>query len=209
MNILLLNRQLESLRNFLSFVGEGAGKEWDLIEEQRLSGKYEDFEDYDAVSDRPFILVNLASRAVAYELTALIEGELHSLANTPWAKSKGQKGPKIFNDLGQFIPDEMRNLKLVSDLPFKEIIQLVETRIGIKLSEIEEWEQIRKLRETVNAFKHRRGFRHPRETEISDGKISFMERHQISQDDAFESITVVGKFFRNLYLASQEKPSIR
>ena len=70
MNLVVVHMQLDMLSNFFERVTADAGQELHLIEERRLAGEFAYFEDYEHVVARPFARIEIAARAVAYELVA-------------------------------------------------------------------------------------------------------------------------------------------
>ena len=197
MNPILIDCQLQSLKDFLGFVSEGAGREWDSIEHQRQAGEFTEYEDWDAASDRPFILVEIAIRAVAYELVALTESELHDLAHEPWIKLKKKDTKDAFDQEGIRLND-LKHIKMASDLPFEKVLGLVQTRLSIRIEDVEGWAEIKKLRDAVNAFKHRRGMRRWRDIDLAGEGPYINLHHHINQEDITNAIAAVAKFLRHL-----------
>lgn len=196
MNLVIVQIQLDLLANFLDRVTAEAGQELDVIEERRLAGAFQSFSDYEHAVDYPVGRIRLAARAVAYELVALVESELHDLAHEPWLASSAHKGPKNILQVARVSPETLTQLRMVSDLPFDEVVKLVEARFGVSLVDIEGWKEIRQLRDAVNAFKHRRGFKHPREINWSSEGRVLLPRYDSNQQEAIKAITDVACFFR-------------
>lgn len=128
MNLVIVHGWLDMLRNFFERVLADACEELDLIEARRLAGEFASFEDYENGVDRPFVRIEVAARAVAYELVALVEGELHDLAHEPWLMSSTHKGPKNIFQLSRANPETLAKLRMVSDLPFDEVVALKTNR---------------------------------------------------------------------------------
>ena len=198
MNLIFIQIQLDLLANFLDRVAAEAGQELSSIEERRMAGDFQSLGDYEHVVGRPLARIEIGARAVAYELVALVEGELHKLAHASWLASSTHKGPKNVQQLSRVNPETMTKLKMVSDLPFDEIVELIETCFGLSFRDIEGWNAIRGLRDAVNAFKHRRGLKHPREINWWSKDCAFPQQYKISQDEAVEAIKTVAGFFRGL-----------
>lgn len=199
MNLIHILHQLESLKFFLHAVSEVAGRDWDSIEKKRQAGNFAEYEDWDAASDRPFVLMDIAIRAIAYELVALTESELHHLANEPWLKLR-KKNPRSFG------PTELKQIKMVSDLKFEKVIELAEIRIGIRLEEVDGWAEIKNLRDVVNAFKHRRGMRRWRDIDPAKEGPFINLHHRISQEDITNIISAVARFSRHLQELIRKAP---
>jgi hypothetical protein len=190
--------QLELLRNFLDCVSAEADRELSSIEEQRLAGEFRSLGDYERAIDYPIARIEIAARAVAYELVALVEGELHQLAHGPWINSVAYKGPKNIQGLSDVKPETLAKLKMVSDLPFDTIVELIETNSGLNLRTIEGWSGIQALRDAVNSFKHRRGLKHPREIDWRSKDCIIPQHYSLSPEQAAEAINTVAQFFRSL-----------
>ena len=198
MNLIIVQIQLDLLSNFLDRVTAEAGQELDSIEDRRLAGDFPSFGDYEQAIDFPLARIQIAARAVAYELVALVEGELHQLAREPWLASSAHKGPKNIQQLSRINPETLTKLRMVSDLPFDEVVALIVDRFGIALADLEGWSAIRELRDAVNAFKHRRGFKHPRDINWWSKDGTFGQRYAINHDEAAKAIGDVASFFRAL-----------
>jgi hypothetical protein len=197
-NLVNVQIQLDLLSNFLDRGKAEVGQELTSIEERKLAGDFRTYEDYERAVDYPFARVEIGARAVAYELVALVESELHQLALEPWLASSAHKGPKNVQQLSRVNPEALTKLKMVSDLPFNEVLTLVEDRFGVRLGDVDGWTAICHLRDVVNAFKHRRGFKHPRDINWRSKDCEFPQRYWIGQDEAEKAITNVASFFRNL-----------
>jgi hypothetical protein len=197
-NIVGLGIELEMLRQFLEHVVTEAGRELNSIEDQQLAGEFATFQDYEFAFDRPFARVAIAARSVAYELVALVEGELQHLAHEPWLASPGHKGPKNVFQLSRVNPETLTKLRMVSDLPFDEVVSLIENHSGIALVDIEGWSAVCEHRRAINAFKHRRGFKHLRDISWGSKDGTWGQRYDIGQKEAMKALADVGSFFRAL-----------
>ncbi len=163
----MLEIQISLLRSFLDDARRSVGKDIARIENQNEKGRYKSFEDYERALDAPIYKLFLSSRAVAYELSALVERTFHQFASRAWRESKKYQGPKHIMDLPNIDEKNLRQIKMVSDLPFSKVIQLIERYYDFNLSDIEGWKDVGDLREIVNSFKHRDGFKHPRDIDWS------------------------------------------
>lgn len=208
MNLVIVQAQLSLLADFLDRVTAEVVQELSSIEERKLAGEFQSLDAYEHAVDYPFARIEIAARAVAYELVGLVESELHRLAHEPWLKSSMHKGPKNVQALARVNPEALTKLRMVSDLPFDQIVKLVESHFGLSFVDIEGWYEIGGLRHAVNAFKHRRGFKHPREIDWSSKNCTIPQRYAINRDQAAKAITDVGCFFRGLkrVLNSSDRP---
>ena len=205
MNLVIVEAKLQLLGNFLDHVTAEAGQELALIEDRRLAGDLPSFSDYEDAVDRPFARIQIAARAVAYELVALVEDELHQLAHEPWLASSVHRGPKSIRELSPLNTETLTDLRTVSDLKFDQVVTLVENGSRVKLRDVQGWSAIRDLRHAVNAFKHGRGFKRPRDINWSSKDSRFPQRYEIGQDEASEAIRNVDSFFRNLKSAIERQ----
>jgi len=149
---------LRSLQDFLDHVSADAGRELDEIEKHNQDGMYLEFEDYEAALDPPFIRLEIASRAVLYELVALVETELQMFAYSPWLYSPKYKGPKSIIELNRIDEESLSKVKMVSDLRFNDIVALIEGYYRINLNSLPKWKKVLEMRNMVNSFKHCQGF---------------------------------------------------
>ena len=166
---MLITYQLNSIQSCLDHAISDLHREWNKIEKNNKRGKYRDYEDYESAQDLPIARLEIALRAVGYELVALVENYFHKFAHKGWRDSKKYKGPKSILDLEQINSSTLSRIIMVSDVSFGEVIKIIEEEYCMKLSEIEGWEDVKQLRQTVNAFKHRDGFKHPREIDWTKG----------------------------------------
>lgn len=204
-NLVIVQAQLSLLTSFLDRVSTDAGQEIEAIETRNMDGAFDSLESYQAELDYPIARIDIAARAVAYELVALVESELHQLAHRPWLESPTHKGPKNLLELGEGGTET--KLRMVSDLGFGEIVKLIESRLSLSLSSLEGWSEIEKLREIVNAFKHRRGYKRLRKIDWNSPLHVLFHRYQFTYDEARKAIGSVGTFFRQLKSTLRE-PSL-
>lgn len=198
LNLVTIGIQLELLKNFFDRVTAEADSELSSIEERRLAGEFKSLGDLEQAVDYPIARTEIAVRAVAYELVALVEGELHELAHWPWLNSAAHKGPKNIQELSGVDAETLTKLRMVSDLPFDEIVKLIATSIGLSLCNVEGWNEIRVLRNAVNSLEHRRGLKHPREIDWRSKDCVVPQRYRISREETVEMINTVDRFFRAL-----------
>lgn len=78
------------------------------------------------------------------------------------------------------------------------VVALIENHFSIVLDDIEGWASIRDLRAVVNAYKHRRGFKHLREMNWRSKDVRFPERYTLDQEEVKEALSRVASFFRAL-----------
>jgi len=194
MNMVIVTMTLGSLRDFLDHISADAGHELELIEERAQSGAFDTYDSYEAELSAPWERLQIAARAVQYELVALVERELHHLAHEPWLRSPKHKGPKTLFDLNEADVEALSTLRRVSDLQFPAVVDLIVDNYKLTLGSLPKWSEVAALREAVNAFKHRGGFRRFRE---AGG--SLLQRHESNIDGAHAQIDAVHTFLVGLY----------
>jgi hypothetical protein len=197
-SMVIMTLTLASLRNFLDHVCAEAERELASINERVRREAFEGREFDDGAFDAPLCRLEIAARAVQYELVALVETELHRSAHEPWLRSTKHRGPKTLLDLNQIGPQSLSTLKRVSDLPFGKIQNLIEGYYGLTLSSLPKWAEVAALRESVNAFKHREGFRRFREIDWAQHP-SWPQRHPTTAESAYARIDAVGTFLAGLH----------
>ena len=110
----------------------------------------------------------MAIRAVFHEINALVEWELQDLASRPFLGRADMPGRG----------------KLVYDLPYRDVVKLIEEHYQIKLSDLPGFAEIQCVRESVNAFKHRKGFKDFRK----DDSSRIGDRFEPTRQTAYQAI---------------------
>jgi hypothetical protein len=153
--------QIHFLKNFLSHVSKDVVKEMEEIEKKAERGELTEVDDYERAFDYPLFRQDFGSRAVCYELNALIEEQLHLVAEPIFADKKSK---------GKF-----KKQKNVHQLNMKIVMKLIEDVYGPIKDQIPCWDSFVELRKAVNSFKHNQGQRKAEDIEINqDG---FYETH--------------------------------
>lgn len=133
---IVLQIRLESIRNFLEHVENETASEIQTALTKYEAGEYQDLDEFDNALYHPISRQDIATRAVYYELNALIEHEVQLSAHLAWLESDKHRGPKAL-DLNDLFPESVQSLRVIADLPFVEIAKLVKHKYGIELSELE------------------------------------------------------------------------
>jgi hypothetical protein len=201
---IILGIELNAIRNFLEHVDKEARTEIQSVIEINESGDFEGMDDFDNALYHPLMRQELAARAVYHELNALIEHELQKSAHGPWLESTRHKGPKGL-DFVNLTAESVRSLKMIQDLPYPQLVTLIEEKYRVKLTELEGAAAFLKMREMVNAFKHRHGLIDFRKREFKDFK--FPENHQAEIDHAYEMIDMALAFIKALWQATNREPA--
>lgn len=194
-----LDIELNAIRDFLSKTLEGVDAEKAIICEREEAGEFRGLDEFSNALFDPVEREAIAIRAVLYEINALIEWELHHVALEAYHNSaKYAKTSKSFVDVSSL--NEVSRIKLVSDLPFGEIYKLIEEYYEINLSDLPSFSQFQLIRQSVNAFKHRKGykdFRRNVESKIGD-------KFQPTREDAYKAIDEARVFLRDLWKKLKE-----
>jgi len=189
--------ELCSLKNFLDSVINVAICEIDEIEKRNKDEAYPEFEDYEAAFDFPIARIDIACRAVLYELVALVETKLQYIADEPWSQSSKHKGPQNIFDSDRIDNESFSKVKMVSDLRFNDIVALIEEHYRINLNSLPEWEKILELRNMVNSFKHSQGFMDFRKI-IKWQEYRFGQCYRVNTETAYSMISSVRIFLKTL-----------
>ncbi|MBK7782547.1 MAG: hypothetical protein IPJ58_17580 [Ardenticatenia bacterium] len=204
-NYIILSIELDAIRDFLDHVDREAGADIESIFLRNDSGEFEDVDDFGNALYGPITRQEIAARAVYYELNGLIERELQRSAHLPWLESAKHRGPKSL-DWNRLTADSVRSLRMIEDLPYREVVMLVEHAYDIRISDLDSGSTVLKMRETVNAFKHRDGFVDFRKQEPKD--INFFERHKADVEQAYAAIDKARAFVVALWKLTDRAPSV-
>ena len=180
-SLISLDIELNASKSFLKTVINAADTEYSRIKLRSDAGEYSHYDDEANALFIPMQWEEIAIKAVLGELNALIEWELCGLANKPFFE-KGHTSKK-----GTF--------KMVLDLRFNEVIKLIEDYYKIKFSDLDEYKQINLIRNKVNSFKHRKGFKDPRRDDCNNGIVN---KNEISRKEAFHRIDSVRSFLKKM-----------
>jgi hypothetical protein len=195
----VLQIRLDAIRNFLDHVKNEAESEIQAVLARNESGEFQELDDLDNALHHPIARQEIAARAVYYELNALIEHELQVSAHLPWLESDKHRGPKGL-DLNNLTVKAVESLKMIQDVSFSSITRLIESKYSIKLRELEGGEAFFKMRQMVNAFKHRNGLVDFRKQ--ADQYLRFPQYHQPEIEEAFAAINNADAFVLALWQAT-------
>jgi hypothetical protein len=203
-SFVILHLELDTIKGFLEHVDDEAGTEIRDVLARNESGEFEDEDDFDNALYSPLTRQEIAARAVYYEINALIERELQHSAHRSWVESAKHRGPKLL-DFNALTLESVRSLKLISDLPFGDIVKLIEENHKIKIKDLDGGEEFLKMRDMVNAFKHRGGLIDFRKQNPKD--INFVERYKADIEQAYGAIDRASEFIKALWAATDRTPS--
>ena len=119
---------------------------------------------------------------------------MQKIAWEPWIKSDKYPGPKTLN-LPNVSLQEIKSLKMINDLYFKQIIELIEKEYKLKISLLPGAKLLFDLREKVNAFKHRDGYTDFRKQNYSlNNQLKITERYWLSEKEARLALASIHDF---------------
>jgi hypothetical protein len=193
-NYIFLDIRLDALKEFLDRVTKHVDAEVSDIFSRNDAGEFPGIDDFGNALFYPRESEAIAIRAIFYEINALVESELHDIANEPYLNHpKSKKGKKFLDGITSI--DDVSQLRLVSDLSFGEVCKLIEDYYGIVLRDLPAFESLQSVRESVNSFKHNMGFKDFRKYPNSN----FPERFKLKREDAYKAISEVKIFIRALW----------
>ena len=186
-NLITLDIELNAIRSFLITVSDAASSEYSKIQIISNAGEFNNYDDEENALFIPMMWEEIACRATLGELNALVEWELHNMAIIPFSKiEKASKSCKQ---------------KLVSDLSFGCVIKLIQKYYQIRINEIDSYNDVKTIRNKVNSFKHRKGFKNP----LKDRCKIFPERFEVSRSEAIRNIDSVREFLKDLWSKTNDK----
>lgn len=194
-NYISLDIEIQAIKDFLTKTLEAVDVESKTICKQEEAGQFTSVDGFSNALFFPLEREAIAIRAVFYELNALVEWELQSVASVAYQHSTKFKHPKSFADISSL--DEVAHVKLVYELQFGKICELIEDYYKISLSRLSGFEQVQFVRQSVNAFKHRKGFKNLRR----DKDAKLLEQFKLNREDACQAIESSRAFLRALWQA--------
>ena len=165
---------------------DSANKEYRKIKKQSEAGAFPHYDDEANAYFVPEMWEEIALKSTLGELNALVEWELQNLAGKAFhennIKTKSKRSRELF------------------DLKFGEIIKLIQGYYKINIEDIESCADVKRIRDKVNAFKHRKGYKDMRR----DTYTSIPEQHEVSRTEGFESIKAVRTFIKDIWAKTKE-----
>ena len=195
------------LEDFLDHIEKDVAAEWEEIERRKTAGEFVNYADYEDATNYPLVRLELGAKTVLYELNALVEYRLHSLAEPIWRESSRFAGLKSIAEAATAGPESLARLKMASDISIRKTIRLIEEHYGVRLSEIEGWEAFDDVRETVNNFKHRLGYRHISKIDWCGKDWSQNLRCDATIEKAREALAQIRGFLKGLWRMLPARPS--
>jgi hypothetical protein len=186
-SLISLNNELRAIRSFLEAVTAAADKEYSKIAAMSEAGEFYHYDDRANAYFVPEMWEKIAIRATLGELNALVEWELNYIASglSPSKHSKEQKG----------------RLRFGFDLKMNETVERIENYYEIEIKDMAGYEDVKNIRDKVNSFKHRKGFKHP----YKDSCKVMGERFELTREEAFQSIDSVRTFLKDIWSRTKSK----
>jgi hypothetical protein len=187
-----LDIELDFLRDFLDHVLKEAQEEIDKISTEHERGKFKTSDDYENALFFPPERCTLVVRTVYYEITAIIEHELQQLAhNARFNLNKDDKlklwrfdeDPKKWQTQLSSMLNKKKNKKekgMPFDLNYGDVISLINKCYRVDISSLSGHQRIQLVRDRVNDFKHRKGFKDPRNPLLTNGSTIIWTIHHIA-----------------------------
>jgi hypothetical protein len=188
-NLIALDIELKAIRFFLTTVSDAADSEYSKIQARSNAGEFDHYDDENNAFFGPMMWEEIACRATLGELNALVECELQQTAMIPFTEEKASNTKK------------WKKFKFVCDLNVRDVIQLIEKHYQIKINEIDSSDAVKVIRNKVNSFKHRKGFKHP----WKDRCKIIPERFEVSRSEALRNIDSVRDFLKDLWSKTNDK----
>lgn len=194
-NYINLDIEIQAIKDFLTKTLEAVDVEIKTICKQEEAGQFTGIDDFSNALFFPLEREAITIRAVFYELNALVEWELKNVASVAYQDSTKFKPPKSFADISS--PDEVSRIRTVYDLQLNQICELIEDYYKIKISMLSDFEQVQFVRQSINAFKHRKGFKDFRR----DKGAELLEQLRLNRENAYQAIESSRGFLKALWQA--------
>jgi len=173
MSYIIIIGELKTIERFLDRNIRLVDEELSDIFKREEAGEFchylEEFENECYV---PLECERIAVRAVFNEVNALIEWVLYDFAELSKKYFKSKK------------------IKFVYDMPISEVCSSIEQKYNIKLDILPGFKKLKIMREKINAFKHRKGFKDFRKNEkFKKGEtVNILERYELNRKEAYQTI---------------------
>jgi hypothetical protein len=173
MSYIIIIEELKTIERFLDRNIRLVDEELSDIFKREEAGEFchylEEFENECYV---PLECERIAVRAVFNEVNALIEWVLYGFAELSKKYFKSKK------------------IKFVYDMPISEVCSSIEQKYNIKLDILPGFKRLKIMREKINAFKHRKGFKDFRKNEkFKKGEtVNILKRYELNRKEAYQTI---------------------
>ncbi len=173
MDSIFVSMNIHFLTDFLRNIEEAVSRELDDLEAKCENGEIQEYEDYERLQDYPLFRAEFGSKAIFYELNAMVESQLHSKATPRFLIEKNN---------GKY-----KRKDSASELGYYDLLKIIESEYGSLENKVKNWAEYVQLRKTVNSFKHNKGIRknQDRETNNKTGVIEWKWDATIHQAEAY------------------------
>lgn len=149
-SLISIDIELNEVKSFLERVYRSVDSEYGNLISRAQAGEFKAPDEEANAFFSPRTSERLAMRAALNEINSLVEWELFSLGVAPFSKE----------------PSKKNKLRLVWDLKRDDLRRLIESHYSIKLVELPGSKEVDDVRNTINAFKHRKGYKDPRKENV-------------------------------------------
>lgn len=182
-DLMIRQFRLTAIKSFLQRVLASVDEEYSQLINRNEANEFEDHDDFENALYLPMQAGEIACRAVYYELNALVESNLQGMALAPFTSSESQKTRK--------------KPKIVSDLKRPQLQKIIQDHYNFYFDDLPGSNEIEKIKEYVNAHKHRGGYYSPNEMKFYNVK-QFPARNEVEREEVLQSIESVEAFFRSV-----------
>jgi hypothetical protein len=190
--LFILNMELDSIRSFLERVVKSVDSDYIEITHRAGIGEFADEDDESNAFFDPEMSEEIAIRATLGELNALVEWELQHIASEPFAQEQ--------------IAKRTKHNKIIWDLKRDDLYRLIEEYYSISVDDLPGSKEVEEIRRTINAYKHRKGFKDSRK---DTDWIYFLEKYEVEREKAFSYIEAVRDFLQALWAKTVEQQTRR
>ncbi len=175
-SLISIDIELNEVRSFLERVYRSVDSEYGNLISRAQAGEFKDPDEEANAFFSPRTSESLAMRAALNEINSLVEWELSSLGVAPFSKQ----------------PSNKNKLRLVWDLKRDDLHELIERHYSIKLGKLPGSKEVDEIRKTINAFKHRKGYKDPRKEKV-------LGRYELDREFVENCLVGARKFLRALH----------
>jgi hypothetical protein len=175
-SLISIDIELNEVKSFLERVYRSVDSEYGDLISRAQAGEFKDHDEEANAFFSPRTSEGLAMRAALIEINTLVEWEVFGLAAVPFSKQ----------------PSKKNKLRLVWDLKRDDLHKLIEDHFSIKLDRLPGSKEVDEIRKTINAFKHRKGYKDPR-------KESIVGRYELDRKFVENCLVGAGEFLRALH----------
>jgi len=175
-SLISIDIELNEVKSFLERAYRSVDSEYGNLISRAQAGEFKVPDEEANAFFSPQTSERLAMRAALNEINSLVEWELFNLGVVPFSKE----------------PSKKNKLRLVWDLKRDDLRRLIERHYSIKLDELPGSKEVDDVRNTINAFKHRKGYKDPR-------KENVLGRYELDREFIANCLAGTRKYLRALH----------